>query len=162
RFYGDVFGPTLAIEGMLAFFLEATFLGLWFFGWDRLVPRLHLATIWLVAVGTMLSAFVILAANSFMQNPVAYSIDPETGRARLEMFGDLPVTTVHLASSPHPHAGAAMPGGALLLAVGTWRAWRSPGALAHRDHVSWRLLARLDAWITLTAGVLVAITGDIL
>lgn len=81
RFYGDVFGPTLAIEGMLAFFLEATFLGLWFFGWDRLPRGLHLATIWVVAIGTQLSAFVILSANSFMQNPIGYSIDAETGRA---------------------------------------------------------------------------------
>src|SRR5690625_1248609 len=121
RFYGDVFGPTLAIEGRLAFFLEATFLGLWFFGWGRLGPRLHLATIWLVAVGTMLSAFVILAANSFMQNPVAYSIDPETGRARLENFSDLLGNPVHLAAFPHTLAGAAMTGGALLLAVGAWR-----------------------------------------
>src|ERR1044071_10013843 len=77
RFYGDVFGPTLAIEGMLAFFLEATFLGLWYFGWDRLPRRVHLATIWIVAVGTLLSAFIILAANSFMQNPIAYALDPE-------------------------------------------------------------------------------------
>ena len=62
RFYGDVFGPTLAIEGMLAFFLEATFLALWYFGWDRLPRGLHVATIIVVAVGTLLSAFIILAA----------------------------------------------------------------------------------------------------
>lgn len=162
RFYGDVFGPTLAIEGMLAFFLEATFLGLWFFGWDRLGPKLHLATIWIVAVGTVISAFVILAANSFMQNPVAYGIDPETGRARLENFGDLLLNEVNLAAFPHTIAGAAMTGGALLLAIGAWRAWRSPGGLAHRDHTSWRLLARLGAWVSLIAGVAVAITGDLL
>lgn len=162
RFYGDVFGPTLAIEGMLAFFLEATFLGLWFFGWDRLGPRLHLATIWIVAVGTVLSAFVILAANSFMQNPVAYGIDPETGRARLENFSDLLLNPVNLAAFPHTIAGAAMTGGALLLTVGAWRAWRSPGGPAHRDHASWRLLARLGAWVSLIAGIAVTITGDIL
>lgn len=162
RFYGDVFGPTLAIEGMLAFFLEATFLGLWFFGWDRLGPKLHLATIWIVAVGTVISAFVILAANSFMQNPVAYGIDPETGRARLENFGDLLLNEVNLAAFPHTIAGAAMTGGALLLTIGAWRAWRSPGAQTHRDHTSWRLLARLGAWVSLIAGVAVAITGDLL
>src|SRR3954471_8331680 len=83
RFYGDVFGPTLAIEGMLAFFLEATFLALWYFGWDRLPRLLHAATIVVVAAGTVLSAFIILAANSFMQNPVAYALDPATGRAYL-------------------------------------------------------------------------------
>src|SRR3954447_21520526 len=89
RFYGDVFGPTLAIEGMLAFFLEATFLGLWWFGAGRLRPALHLATILVVAIGTLISAYVILAANAFMQNPVAYTLDPATGRARLGAFTDL-------------------------------------------------------------------------
>ena len=101
RFYGDVFGPTLAIEGMLAFFLEATFLGLWWFGADRLRPALHLATIWIVAVGTLISAYVILAANAFMQHPVAYTLDPVTGRARLGDFTDLLTNQVVLAAFPH-------------------------------------------------------------
>ncbi|PWD51642.1 cytochrome ubiquinol oxidase subunit I [Serinibacter arcticus] len=162
RFYGDVFGPTLAIEGMLAFFLEATFLGLWFFGWDRLPRRIHLATIWIVAVGTLISAYVILAANSFMQNPIAYEIDPETGRARLESFGELMVNEVNLAAFPHTIAGAAMTGGALLLAIGARRAWGRPGALLHRDHHAWRTLARLGGWVTALSGVAVAITGDLL
>ena len=64
RFVGDVFGAPLAVEGLLAFFLESTFLGLWIFGWDRLPTKLHLATIWVVATGTLLSAYFILAANS--------------------------------------------------------------------------------------------------
>lgn len=162
RFYGDVFGPTLAIEGMLAFFLEATFLGLWFFGWDRLPPRLHLATIWVVAIGTLISAYVILAANSFMQNPVAYVMNPETGRAQLESFGQLMINEVNLAAFPHTIAGAAMTGGALLLAIGARRAWGRPGARQHPDHHAWRTLARLGAWVTALSGVAVAITGDIL
>ena len=70
RFVGDIFGAPLAIEALLAFFLESTFLGLWIFGWDRLPKTLHLACIWLVAIGTMLSAYFILAANSWMQHPV--------------------------------------------------------------------------------------------
>src|ERR1700754_3909306 len=69
RFVGDVFGAPLAMEGLAAFFLESTFLGLWVFGWDRLPKRVHLASIWLVAAGVNLSAFFILAANSFMQHP---------------------------------------------------------------------------------------------
>src|SRR4051812_22360503 len=121
RFYGDVFGPTLAIEGMLAFFLEATFLGLWWFGADRLRPALHLATIWIVAVGTLISAYVILAANAFMQNPVAYTLDPVTGRARLGDFTDLLTNEVVLAAFPHTIAGAFLGGGALLLAIGGFR-----------------------------------------
>jgi cytochrome bd ubiquinol oxidase subunit I len=74
KFVGGVFGAPLAIEGLAAFFLEATFLGLWIFGWDRLSPRLHLATIWLVALGTWLSAYFILVANSWMQHPVGYKL----------------------------------------------------------------------------------------
>src|SRR3954465_13922369 len=81
RFVGNVFGPPLAIEGLAAFFLEATFLGVWIFGWDRLSPRLHLATIWLAVIGTWLSAYFILVANSFMQDPVGYKI--VNGEARL-------------------------------------------------------------------------------
>jgi cytochrome d ubiquinol oxidase subunit I len=153
RFYGDVFGPTLAIEGMLAFFLEATFLGLWYFGWDRLPRRMHLATIVTVAVGTQLSAFIILAANSFMQNPVAYALDPVTGRARLTDVGDLLLNKVNLAAFPHTTAGAVMVGGALLLAIGVWRR-SSP------DGTAFGTLARVGAWMTVVGGAFTAFTGD--
>ena len=83
RFVGDVFGAPLAMEGLAAFFLESTFLGLWMFGWDRLPKRVHLACIWLVAIGSMLSAAFILAANSWMQHPVGYSINPTTHQPQL-------------------------------------------------------------------------------
>ena len=151
RFYGDVFGPTLAIEGMLAFFLEATFLALWYFGWDRLPRRLHAATIVVVAAGTLLSAFIILAANSFMQNPVAYALDPQTGRAHLTSFTGLLLNKVNLAAFPHTMSGALMVGGALLLAIGVRR--------RHAD-TAFATLARLGAWLTVAGGALTAITGD--
>ena len=80
-YVGDVFGPLLAIEGIGAFMLEATFIGLWVFGWDRLPPRVHLATIYLVWLGSWLSAWFILTANSWMQHPVGYELDAQTGRA---------------------------------------------------------------------------------
>jgi cytochrome d ubiquinol oxidase subunit I len=150
-FYGDVFGPTLAIEGMLAFFLEATFLALWYFGWDRLGRRLHAATIVIVAVGTVLSAFIILAANSFMQNPVAYAIDPTTGRAHLTSFVTLLTNKVNLAAFPHTLSGAAMVGGALLLAIGVWQI---------KSDAGFRTLARLGAWLTVAGGACTALTGD--
>ena len=70
KFVGNVFGAPLAIEGLAAFFLESTFLGLWIFGWNRLSPRVHLATLWIAVAGTWLSAYFILVANSFMQDPV--------------------------------------------------------------------------------------------
>src|SRR5205809_6018205 len=81
KYVGDVFGAPLAIEGLAAFFLEATFLGLWIFGWGRLSRRVHLATIWLAALGTWTSAYFILVANSWMQHPVGYKV--ANGRAEL-------------------------------------------------------------------------------
>ena len=74
KFVGNVFGAPLAVEGLAAFFLESTFIGLWVFGWKRLSPRLHLATIWIAVLGTWLSAYFILVANSFMQDPVGYKV----------------------------------------------------------------------------------------
>ena len=78
RFVGDIFGAPLAFEALLAFFMESTFLGLWIFGWGRIPEKLHAAAIWLVHIGTLLSSDFILAANSFMQNPVGYAINPDT------------------------------------------------------------------------------------
>ena len=89
RFVGDVFGAPLAMEGLAAFFLESTFLGLWMFGWDRLPKRIHLACIWLVAIGSMLSAVFILAANSWMQHPVGYTINATTASRELNNIGAL-------------------------------------------------------------------------
>ncbi|NHC46679.1 cytochrome ubiquinol oxidase subunit I [Motilibacter aurantiacus] len=157
RFYGDVFGPTLALEGMLAFFLEATFLGLWYFGRDKLPRLAHLATIWVVAVGTLLSAFIILAANAFMQNPVGYTYDEEAGRAHLESFSALLLNEVNLAAFPHTVAGAFMGGGSLLLAVALWGMSRRPA-----DTAAWRTLGRLGAWTTVLGGAGTAVTGDAL
>ncbi len=84
RFVGDIFGAPLAIEALLAFFLESTFLGVWIFGWDKLSKRAHLVAIWLVALGTNISALWILIANSFMQQPVGYTL--QNGRAEMTDF----------------------------------------------------------------------------
>jgi cytochrome d ubiquinol oxidase subunit I len=87
EFVGDVFGAPLAMEGLAAFMLESTFLGLWIFGWDRLSKRVHLATVWLFALGTWLSAFFIIVANSWMQRPVGS--DVVNGRAELTSVWEL-------------------------------------------------------------------------
>jgi cytochrome d ubiquinol oxidase subunit I len=87
RFVGDVFGAPLAIEALLAFFLESTFLGIWIFGWEKLSKKMHLAAIWLVAIGSSISALWILIANSFMQEPVGYTLN--AGRAEMTNFFDL-------------------------------------------------------------------------
>jgi cytochrome d ubiquinol oxidase subunit I len=88
-YVGDVFGPPLAIEGIGAFMLEATFIGLWFFGWNRLPPKVHLATVYVVWLGTWLSAYFILTANSWMQHPVGYEVDSQTGRAEATDIVDI-------------------------------------------------------------------------
>jgi cytochrome d ubiquinol oxidase subunit I len=89
RFMGDIFGAPLAIEALLAFYMESTFIGLWVFGWEKLSKKMHLATAWMVALGSNISALWILIANSFMQNPQGHTIDPETGRAIMSDFGAL-------------------------------------------------------------------------
>lgn len=94
RFVGDIFGAPLAIEALLAFFLESTFLGVWIFGWERLSKRVHLAAIWLVAIGSNLSALWILIANSFMHEPVGYHLNPAIGRAEMTDFWAL-ITNPH-------------------------------------------------------------------
>jgi cytochrome d ubiquinol oxidase subunit I len=109
RFMGDIFGAPLAIEALLAFYLESTFIGLWVFGWDKLSKKLHLATAWLVAIASNLSAFWILIANSFMQNPVGYAI--ENGRAVMTDFWalvtnpNLPYQFMHVLSAGVTTAG---------------------------------------------------------
>ena len=121
RFVGDVFGAPLAIEGLLAFFLESTFLGLWIFGWDRLSRRLHAACIWLVHIGTLLSAYFILAANSWMQHPVGYRFNPRDRPGRADRLrrgalqqgaaGDLPARRRSRRTSPAAHSWSGSPSG---------------------------------------------------
>lgn len=99
RFVGDIFGAPLAIEALLAFFLESTFLGLWIFGWDKLSKGIHLAAIWLVSIGSILSAYWILVANSFMQSPVGFV--ESGGRMVLYDFGALLANPYVWGQFPH-------------------------------------------------------------
>ncbi|GIV63795.1 MAG: cytochrome ubiquinol oxidase subunit I [Chloroflexota bacterium] len=99
RFVGDIFGAPLAIEALLAFFIESTFLGVWIFGWDRLSKSLHAVAIWLVAVASNLSAFWILVANSFMQSPVGYA--EEGGRLVMQQFSALLTNPYVWGQFPH-------------------------------------------------------------
>jgi cytochrome bd ubiquinol oxidase subunit I len=120
RFVGAVFGAPLAMEGLAAFFLESTFLGLWVFGWDRLPQGVHLACIWLVAVGSALSAAFIMAANSWMQHPVGYTIDPKTGLAQLDNIAALFTNPVFLWGYAHVLLAATVTGSLVMLAVSAW------------------------------------------
>ena len=159
RFVGDIFGAPLAIEALLAFFLESTFLGLWIFGWGRINEKVHLGAIWLVHIGTVLSAFFILAANSFMQNPVGYTNNPVTGRAELTDFVAVLTNKVQLVAFPHVIAAAWMSGGAFVLGIALWLMWRSQ--TPEGDLGMYRRSARLGAIILLLGGVAVTITGDL-
>jgi cytochrome d ubiquinol oxidase subunit I len=156
RFVGDIFGAPLAIEGLLAFFLESTFLGLWIFGWTRLSPRVHLATIWLAATGTLLSAYFILAANSFMQNPVGYRVNPVSGRAELTDFWAVLTNRVVLVTFPHTIFAAFLTAGALVLGVALWHLVRG----SERDLGDFRSAARVSSVVVIIAAVGVLLTGD--
>lgn len=158
RFVGDIFGAPLAIEALLAFFLESTFLGLWIFGWGRLPERLHAACMWLVHIGTLLSAYFILAANSFMQNPVGYRYNPKSGRAELTDFAAVMFNKVQLVTFPHVIAAAYMVGGAVVMGVGLWHMRR---ATVGSDLPMYRSATRLGAVVTLVAGLAVAVSGDV-
>jgi len=120
RYVGDIFGAPLAMEALAAFFLESTFLGLWIFGWGRLKPRLHLATIYAVAFGSTLSAFFILAANSWMQHPVGYVINQTTGRAEMTSIGKVLTNPTLLYAFPHTIGAAMMTAGMIVMGVAAW------------------------------------------
>jgi len=125
RYVGDIFGAPLAMEGLAAFFLESTFIGLWLFGWGRLSPRVHLATIWLTSFGSILSAYFILAANSWMQHPVGYTINHLTHRAELKSIWAVLTNSTVLLAFPHTVFGALCTGGMLVLGISAFGLLRS-------------------------------------
>jgi cytochrome d ubiquinol oxidase subunit I len=157
RFVGDIFGAPLAVEGLLAFFLESTFLGLWIFGWDRLPRKVHTACIWLVHLGTLFSAYFILAANSWMQHPVGYRFNPDTGRAEMEDFAAVLFNKVQLVTFPHVVLSAYLTGAAFVVGIAFWQLVRGK----REDDGLYRLALRTGAAVALVAAVGVAVTGDI-
>src|SRR3954452_14698264 len=138
RFVGDIFGAPLAIEALAAFFIESTFLGLWIFGWDKLSKRVHLGTIWLVTLAAHLSAFWILVANSFMQNPVGYKL-AESGRAEMTDFIALLGNPNLWVQWPHVALAGLTTGGFFVLGISAWHLLRNKSR-----HLDWfRSSARL-------------------
>src|ERR1700759_2027327 len=118
RFVGGVFGAPLAMEGLAAFFLESTFIGLWVFGWDRLSKRVHLACIWAVSIGSLLSAMFILIANSWMQHPVGYTMS--NGQAQLSNVWALFVNPTFVWGYAHVVLASLITGSLVMLAVSAW------------------------------------------
>ncbi len=156
RFVGDVFGAPLAMEALLAFFLESTFLGLWIFGWDKLSPRLHAACIWLVSIGTMLSAFFIMAANSFMQHPVGITVNPERDRAEMNDIWAVLTQPLNVYAYAHVIAGAVVSGAAMFAGISSY-------FLMKRKHVDvFRPAVRFGLFGLLIGSILVIISGDLL
>jgi cytochrome d ubiquinol oxidase subunit I len=121
RTVGGVFGAPLAMEGLIAFFLESTFLGLWLFGWDKLPKRIHLLTIWAVALGSVLSAAFIMAANSWMQHPVGYTYSTSTGRAELKDIWAVLTNPVFLWGYTHVLLASLVTAAVVMLAVSAWQ-----------------------------------------
>jgi cytochrome bd ubiquinol oxidase subunit I len=158
RFVGDVFGAPLAMEGLAAFFFESTFIGLWIFGWTRLPRLVHLACIWIVAIAVNMSAFFIIAANSFMQHPVGAHYNPETGRAELTSIVALFTNNTAIAAFSHAVAGAFLTAGTFVAGVAVW--WMVRARETAEARTMYRPAAILGCLVTLVAAAGLFFTGD--
>ena len=152
KFVGNVFGAPLAIEGLAAFFLEATFLGIWIFGWNRLSPRLHLATLWVAVVGTWLSGYFILVANSWMQHPVGYKI--VNGEAQLTSVWALLSNGFALRAYLHTMLAGLIFGSILVLGVCCWHFLRG------REVDLFRKAAKLALIVAVPVTLLQLVVGN--
>ena len=154
QFVGDLFGSTLALEGLIAFMLESTFIGIWVFGWGRLSERMHLASIWLVVAGTWLSTTFILMANSWMQNPVGYSIDKATGQARMVNLWDVLTNPIAIWAVAHTLLASLMVASFLLLGVACWH------ILKGRNVELFRPVLKLSLYMAIPISTLTLLVGS--
>lgn len=159
RFMGDIFGAPLAIEALLTFFLESVFIGVWLFGWDRISKGLHLTAIWCVSIGSLMSAFWILVANSFMQEPVGYAlVEQASGAMRAEMV-DFPalILNPHVwVQFPHVITSGMATAAFFIMGISAWHLLRK----TYPDHQD--MFLRSFRWATiygLIAVVLVSLVG---
>ncbi|WP_099025731.1 cytochrome ubiquinol oxidase subunit I [Mycolicibacterium palauense] len=169
RFVGDIFGAPLALEGLVAFFFESTFIGLWIFGWNRLPKALHLASIWIVAIAVNMSAYFIITANSFMQHPVGTKFNPETGRAELDNFAALLTNNTGIWAFTHAVMGSFLTAGAFVAGICAWwmvrerrrAASEGDGAAGTDAATMYRPATILGCWVALVAAVGLTLTGDV-
>ncbi|MHC5560916.1 cytochrome ubiquinol oxidase subunit I [Kocuria sp. U4B] len=180
RFVGDVFGAPLAMEGLLAFFFESTFLGLWIFGWDRLPKKVHLASLWIAVLGSVVSAFFIIVANSWMQHPVG--VEMVDGRPVMNDVWAVLTNNTALVAYAHTLAGAVAVGAAFLVGIAWYQLWQrrrdgidtvdAAGAVAvgehpdvpgrdRTDHGVWLSSLRIGAVVAMVGFGAVAATGDL-
>lgn len=141
RFMGDIFGAPLALEALTAFFLESTFMGAWIFGWDRLSPKAHAVTAILVAFGSNLSAFWILVANGFMQNPVGYRLD--SGRAFLNNFGQVLSNSYAHFEFAHIFTDGILTAGTIIVSISAWFLVRNRNVDFYKLSIKWGLVAMI-------------------
>ena len=181
RFVGDVFGAPLAMEGLLAFFVESTFLGIWIFGWGRLRKGLHLAALWCAVIGSWISAFFIIVANSWMQHPVGVELGTDGRPVMTDVWAVLTNSTA-LAAYTHTILGALVVAGMFLIGISWYHLWRrrhdgidtvddagrvivgttdaAPGR-DRTDHGVWIWSLRLGAVIAVLGFLGTVVTGDI-
>ena len=153
-FVGNIFGAPLAIEGLLAFFMESTFLGIWIFGRGRVSQRVHLFSIWMASLGTILSAAFIVAANSWMQHPVGYTIDPKTHQAVMTNFWAVMTNSTFIAAYGHVLASAFLTGAVFMLAIAAWHLRKG------HDLGGFAKAARIAIVVTVLAAVATMFLGD--
>ncbi|GAB2653164.1 cytochrome ubiquinol oxidase subunit I [Saccharopolyspora gloriosae] len=161
RFVGDVFGAPLAMEGIVAFFVESTFLGLWIFGWDRLSKGVHLACAWAFSLATVASAYFILAANSWMQHPVG--IEVVDGRPRMNSIWAVMTNNTVLAAFPHTIFGCFAVAGSFLIGIAAYKIAEHHRNSGHddEDRKLWHGSMRLGAWVGVIAFAGLALSGDV-
>ena len=152
-FVGDIFGAPLAIEGLLAFFMESTFIAVMFFGWKRVSPKFHLASTWLTAIGASLSALWILVANAWMQYPVGMEFDPAQMRNVMDDFWALFSGTA-VNKFFHSVLSGWVLAAVFVVGVSCWYLWKK------REKEFALASVKIAAWVGLCAAVLSAWTGD--
>ncbi|WP_372347223.1 cytochrome ubiquinol oxidase subunit I [Streptomyces sp. KL116D] len=153
RFAGNVFGAPLALETLIAFFAESTFLGMWIFGWGRLRRGVHVTLIWLVALTAYASGYWILVANGFMQHPVGFEV--RDGAAYLTDFGALLTNSASLTALGHITLAALTTGGLFLAGVSAWHLVRDT-----EEKELFRASLRLGTWVAMVASFFVVVVGE--
>ncbi len=153
-FVGDIFGAPLAIEGILAFFLESTFVAVMFFGWNKVSRKFHLASTWLVAIGANLSALWILVANAWMENPVGMIFNPETARNEMNDFFAVLFNPVAVDKFLHTVSSGFVLASMFVTGISAWF------LLKKRDEAFARKSILIGGIFGLLSSLLVAFTGD--